>query len=425
MVAPARTVTPQQVWEFDTSGFLVVPALSTHEVQQCRRYAAAAAAAVGGDVDRRLKRFLHGHPTLRAYLDQLCFKRQSYHLGDEQPAYKLEVPLSPVQPAEVGAPLDGGAPPAEQPLDRSRDYVRVHGCHGVRVVWAIRDAPLSIALVPASHKIGLPTPSEVKRDGGRKAEGFQLMLQPVLKAGDLLLFASNLMHTVRPWATCDEVPTLFQCEYIAAMARHGLGVREQLLAEEQPPPRWWGELTAEQRAVMGVADNRELDCNVIGGHPSSHTLVAAPVLATAVAVDPLEQYRFDLTGYLLIKQAFNQELIIAANAGLDYASPKPRKNSRLLGPDAIDPTRCTDPAGGLLTLHHPHCLPFRELFAHREITSRLSWMMGDGFRCSGFPAGAIIMDSIEHNTGQELHGGNHFSVEGTADFHSYHVSIEV
>ena len=102
-----------------------------------------------------------------------------------------------------------------------------------------------------------------------------------------------------------------------------------------------------------------------------------------------------------------------------FSNRGPRTASRFLGPDAFDPARSTDVRGGLLTLSPPYCEPFRTIFAHEAVISRLKWMMGDRFRCSGLPLGAIIMDAAAHSTGQELHGGNHWSVDSSADFHSY------
>ena len=129
----------------------------------------------------------------------------------------------------------------------------------------------------------------------------------------------------------------------------------------------------------------------------------------------------DLGGWLLVKGVMDQEWIEQANAALDFACPPPRAASRFLGPDAFSPDQATDgdTRGGLLNLKQPYCQPFRRMFGHSAVTSRLAWMMGSGFRCSGMPCGAIIMDAQEHNTGQELHGGNRWSVEGSADFHSY------
>lgn len=44
----------------------------------------------------------------------------------------------------------------------------------------------------------------------------------------------------------------------------------------------------------------------------------------AGAVDALEQYQWDLSGYLLVKGVLSLGHIAAANAGLDYAAPGTR-----------------------------------------------------------------------------------------------------
>jgi hypothetical protein len=126
-------------------------------------------------------------------------------------------------------------------LDHSRDYGGLQRCHGVYAAWALTDAPSGsgLTLLPASHKPGLPTPDEIRADGGALAEALQLTLQPALAAGDLLLFASGLMHTVRPTAADTPAPLILSCEYIAAMARHSPSFREPLRAEELAPPAFW------------------------------------------------------------------------------------------------------------------------------------------------------------------------------------------
>jgi hypothetical protein len=45
------------------------------------------------------------------------------------------------------------------------------------------------------------------------------------------------------------------------------------------------------------------------------------------------------------------------------------------------------------------------------VLARLQWMMPDGFRCSGLPLGAIIMDDAVHAEGQVLHAGRTRQVE--------------
>ena len=47
---------------------------------------------------------------------------------------------------------------------------------------------------------------------GALAEALQLTLQPALAAGDLLIFASGLMHTMRP-AVSSVPPLIVCCEY--------------------------------------------------------------------------------------------------------------------------------------------------------------------------------------------------------------------
>lgn len=168
MAAPAAP-TAQQAWEFDVSGFIILPAVLTP--QEVQHYRAAALAAENDElkahpsiVDTLLE--LHAHPTLTVFLEQLCFEPQSYHLPeDPQPSYKLERQLARAEPAAPGAPLLGGF---EASLRDGRDYAGVGRCHGVHAAWALTDAPSGsgLTLVPASHVPGLPTLEEIKVDGG-------------------------------------------------------------------------------------------------------------------------------------------------------------------------------------------------------------------------------------------------------------------
>lgn len=408
-------------WELDVSGFVVIRGvLSAQELLHFR-----AALAVGDDDGLHA---LTQHPALVTQLEQLCFEPQSYHLPeDPQPSFKLDRPLKTLEPAAPNESLRGGF---EESLATGRDYVGVRRCHGVHAVWALADSE-ALILVPASHKPGVLTPRDVKTSrGAALAESLQLTMRPKLSAGDLLLFVSGLLHTVRPRTEAaqeNDASLLLSCTYASAMARHNPAFREPLVAKELPPPAFWAELNATQLAVLqgdstvapqGVLEAHGHMQREVVHHPAAWCHVPSEAARTG-AVDVLEQWQWDLSGYLLVKRVLSPEVVAAANAGLDYMAPAPRTVSRFLGPDTFDPTRSTDVRGGLLTLTPPYCEPFQKMFAHEAVISRLRWMMGDSFRCSGLPLGAIIMDAAGHDLGQELHGGNHWSVESSADFHSY------
>ena len=68
-------------------------------------------------------------------------------------------------------------------------------CQGLLAVWALEDIPegRGFALVPSSHLSDVEPPPHLN-SGGDLAAPLSVVLQPAMKAGDLLLVAEATMH---------------------------------------------------------------------------------------------------------------------------------------------------------------------------------------------------------------------------------------
>ena len=123
-------------------------------------------------------------------------------------------------------------------------------------------------------------------------------------AGDLLLLSSALLFSVLPHAP-QRMQQLLISELIAPMARSSPDspiVRAAAALEAAvPEPQWLGELTPEQRCVIGLDDPalRSDGSSVWLEQPTAEPLVGARGVR---GNDPMakELWFFDLTGYLVL-----------------------------------------------------------------------------------------------------------------------------
>ena len=71
-------------------------------------------------------------------------------------------------------------------------------CRGITVAWQLTDCNPGdggFAVIPGSHKTCEPTPPEIRS----LAEYGELVVQPALRAGDVLFFAETATHGTLPW----------------------------------------------------------------------------------------------------------------------------------------------------------------------------------------------------------------------------------
>jgi hypothetical protein len=117
-----------------------------------------------------------------------------------------------------------------------------------------------------------------------------------------------------------------------------------------------------------------------------------------------ERYLFDLTGYLVVKNALTDEEVASLNAGIDHHSDQLEPIDRSLagGSPALEGSSRRLGLGNMLAWERPWCEPFRRCLAHPNIKPYLDVILGEGYRLDHGP-GLIAMDA--GCEGGTLHGG--------------------
>ncbi|MYF17645.1 MAG: phytanoyl-CoA dioxygenase family protein, partial [Gemmatimonadetes bacterium] len=235
-----ESMTNEENYFFDTEGYIIVPgALTSKEVDTLNNTLDDA-----GPSDNLLTlsaplrdpfRDLLVHPVLVWYLNQIC--GSGFRL-DRAPRL-----IGEATGDDPNAPLQGN----NEPRDTARAYYfqnNYHVCHGVRVIWALCDVNADnggVVLVPASHKSNVEAPEDLLTG----ADDMDLIEQPVLKAGDLLIIGGTTLQGLRPWKGRNP-QRLIACEYAnrAVLQSNGSG------AKIEPRPEWMANLPPEQVAVL-------------------------------------------------------------------------------------------------------------------------------------------------------------------------------
>lgn len=378
---------------FDVAGYLIVRDVLTREEIE----------AYNRDLDQRGTTLLpesaaklRDHPVLVWYLNQIC--GEEFQLDKEPRLVGDEV-------GDAVGPLVGG----NEPRDWSRAYYYQNGvrfCQGVLAIWALADVNEGdggFVLIPASHRNYVETPRDVLTG----ADDMGLIVQPSLKAGDLLLCAESTLHGIRPWK--GEGPQrLLTYGYVGKNVRSPIDVEAD--CEKESSPEWLTELTPIQRAVMQGQDSHHasppsvvqsdgetcwIDESPEVYHPSIY------IRDPDSTIDEKEFYFWDLCGHIVVRNVMDAAWLEAANEAIDKFADRivvggaPHKGSKTLAgtgrPDL----------GGLFELPKPYCDPFREMIAHPAVVHRLNWMEGSGFR--GGNATAIC--SVKGTAGHGLHSG--------------------
>ena len=236
-------------WNFDLSGFVVLPGLlGDEELGECRRAAAAGVAALL-DLD------LAAHAGLQDGIQHL--------LGTDTPLLSHALWSEPIEFREDRPPALLARSDEEQDflpgccdvLERRRlmydessrpDAVNVRG---LRVLWVLGPTT-DVVLVPGSHRT-----SSFAAPSLHRAEAMGATVRPRLAAGDVLLCAATTLVGV-----CAGGPTALSDGGGAAepvvelllvdhnLCAPGLGYVERPQTEV---PAWFHELSAEQQQVMG------------------------------------------------------------------------------------------------------------------------------------------------------------------------------
>ncbi|MBI2951276.1 phytanoyl-CoA dioxygenase family protein [bacterium] len=395
-----ESMTNEENYCFDVAGHLIVRgALTPKEVETLNR-----TLDKGGRTEGMLAwpaslrepfRDLMVHPILVWYLNQI--------IG---PGFRLDRPprLIGDTAGDAIGPLTGG----DEPRDPARAYYHQNGyrsCQGVRAIWALSDVNAGdggFVLIPCSHKGNVETPGDILT--GKDDLG--LTLQPVLKAGDLLLCAETLLHGLRPWRS--KAPQRLLTYWYAGRAAIQSNGPE---APEAPSPEWMNELTPAERAVLHRPGHKgsdpsptlntdgktcwvEKESRVI--HPSIY------VRDPNSTIDEKEFYFWDLCGYLVVRNVMTPEDLKLANEAVDSFEDK-----IVVGEELARGSKSMAGTGrpllsGLIELPRPYCEPFRKMIAHPAVVRRLTWMKGSGFRTGGGTA----FCAVKGTSGHSLHDGN-------------------
>ncbi|MSS71790.1 MAG: hypothetical protein EXS64_09910 [Candidatus Latescibacteria bacterium] len=387
---------------FDVAGYLIVRgALTPKEVEtlnQTLDKAGRTEGMLGWSASLREPfRELLIHPILVWHLNQII--GFGFRL-DQQPVL-LGSPSD-----SLGSPLVGG----NEPRDPARAYYHQNGrriCQGVRAIWALADVNRGdggFVMVPCTHKSNVETPQDVL--SGRDDMG--LTVQPVLKAGDLLLVAATTLQGVRPWKGKGP-QRLLSYEYGGRAAIQSVGTGPD--TQKDSTPEWMSALTPVQRASLYkpgyqstyppptiVTDGRtcHLDESRQVFHPSIYTRDPNST------IDEKEFYFWDLCGYLVVRNVMTPEELRLANEAVDRF-----EDQIVVGEELARGSRSMAGTGrpllsGLLELPRPYCEPFWKMVAHPAVEHRLNWMGGSGLRC----AGPTAFCSVKGTSGHSLHDAN-------------------
>ncbi len=395
-------MSPEEDYGFDVKGYLRLRGvLSDDEVAACNEIIDDGGVPTG----------LCQHPATVAYVEQLCGL-----------AYRVDDPVVMVDaPNQAGqAVMSGG----DEPRNPSRGYFRQGSsrfCQGVRAVWVLKDkgpGSSGIRLLPASHNLQVPVPPEVVEGKNDYLESLGMCLEPELKAGDLLLFASTLAHGFFSVSDASEACRMATCEFVSVNARPSDFPSDSLSAGRADSDMTWVKnLTHEQRTVLGLEDTEKGPApplisdgkrNKIGdANRSNRGLYHPGVYETRPTdlseVDPLEFFFWELTGFLVIRGVMDGDWIDEANAAFERNRDKiDYEGASKIQQGGGEKMRGTGRPGlGISTLSEEDREPFFRMMAHPALVHRLNWMLGGHFRCEG--PGAVLATQ-NGGGGQILHG---------------------
>eukprot|EP00962_Isochrysis_galbana_P028789 scaffold9128_cov126-Isochrysis_galbana.AAC.3 len=125
-----------------------------------------------------------------------------------------------------------------------------------------------------------------------------------------------------------------------------------------------------------------------------------------------QAYLFDLNGFLVIKGAFDAEMVERANAAIDAHADRMHERVGKLRTSALYGRESTGlkgdgvtgrmDMGGLLGWDAPHREPFREVLCHPTLAPVLTDLLGVGYRLDHSP---LLLAQEAGAEGHTLHGG--------------------
>jgi hypothetical protein len=143
-----------------------------------------------------------------------------------------------------GHKLHGSGEPFEPVIWYHQQNGQIY-CRGVTVAWQLADVNEGdggFAIVPGSHKTAETTPEGVRTVD----DDMDVVVQPIMNAGDVLFFAETATHGTLPWQGAHERRSVLYKYASRAAVRD----RGQYFEPEKRFGKWTNELTPEQRAVL-------------------------------------------------------------------------------------------------------------------------------------------------------------------------------
>lgn len=366
---------------FDVFGYVIIRnVLTADEIRACANELADEQDGSASSLPQGLAR-LRDHALLGAYLDDLM-------LGEREVVGHPRV--IGAHEREDHGQLVGG----NEPRNVSRMYHHQNGvrfCQNILAIWALTDVDAgdgALAFVPASHKSGVETPRELVT----RSNEMDVVRQPALKAGDLILCAASTLH-----GFCKSQAKLVVFEYasdsVQVTPNHKWG-------------DWVSELTPLEKAVFapqgGLHDPPVISSDGNVAYLESDAEILHPAMLTYDAecgIDAREFYLWDLCGHVVLKNVMDAKWLEAANRAIDVCFDpdgvgEGKESNALADTDKLS-------LKDIFELPKPHCDPFREMAVHPAVILRLNWMMGSGFRCRD----ARAICSAPGWSGHRLHSG--------------------
>ena len=369
-------MTTMENYCFDVFGYVIVQnVLTSEEIRACKSVDKTALS--GSSLPDALAR-LRDHAVLAGYLDELMVGERE-RVGSPR--------MIGVRERQDNGHLVGG----NEPRNVSRMYHHQKGvrfCQNILAVWALSDVDEGdggLALVPASHRSSVQTPRALIS----RKDDMDVVRQPALKAGDLVLCAASTLH-----GFCKSQAQLLVFEYasdsVQVTPNHKWG-------------DWVSELTPLQKAVFtpdggidappvissdGKVAKLETDADIL--HPATLKYDAD------CGIDAREFYLWDLCGHVVLKNVMDAAWLEAANRAIDVCFDHIVGS----GSNAVEDERLPT-LKDIFELPKPHCDPFREMAVDPAVILRLNWMMGSGFRCRD----ARAVCSMPGWKGHRLHSG--------------------
>ena len=417
-----KKMTNEENYHFDVAGYLIVPSVLTiNELKACNQ-----ALDHAGTIDGKLEctvascsplLALRDHPVLVYYLEQIC--------GE---GFRLDQ-----LPHLIGPETDQTKPflsEGSEWQDWSRAYRQHNGvrfCQGVLALWALEDVNENnggLVVVPASHNSSVDAPQELMHG----VDDMELVVQPVLQAGDLLLCASSVMRGIR--AQRGKGPQrLLEFGYISADVRSS--AEAEITDSESTMPEWTAELTPVQRAVLHTP-NRSYPPPIVHSDGKTTWLAEEPGIfhPSIYTHDPdsginkKEFFHWDLCGHLVLREVMDTAWLEAANEAIESNTEQigtggsAAGDSKPLAGTGVGRSSMGDP----WKLPAPYGEPFQRMIAHPDLIQRLNWIMGSGFecmQCSAFLSGKGSSGHFLHAAGEPAKVTNHYRQQNGRVYSEY------